>query len=137
MCSLSRLRRGFSEVKSPLQLRHVQLTTATSLFFPLLTFFKLFAESLGQSSQQLLPSLPSRSALLSCLEMMCNLCKHSSKVYLTRLCVAPFVEGPVFLLWRASMFASPALAGQGRGVFMSLWPLEEVLKHRCLLVWLA
>lgn len=136
MCSLSRLRRGFSEAKSPLLLRHVQLTAATSLLFALLTFFKLFAESPGQSSQQLLPSLPSRSALLSCLEMMCNLCKHSSKVYLTRLCVAPFVEGPVFLLWRASTFASPCCQGKAEACFYESLALGRSSKAQ-VLVWLA
>lgn len=117
MFSLSRLHQGLSEAKSPRQLRHVQLTAATSLLLPCLTFFKHFPESPGQSSQQLLPSLPGRSALLPCPELlrdvpevMCNLCKHSSKVYLTRLCVTAFVVGPVFLLWRAGTFASPALA---------------------------
>lgn len=80
MFSLSRLHRGFLEAKSPLQLRHIQLTAAASLLLPFLSFFKRFPESPGQSSQQLLPSLPGRSALLSFPEMMSNLCERSSKV---------------------------------------------------------
>lgn len=125
MFSLSRLHQGFSEAKSPLQLRHVQFTAAPSLLLPFLTFFKHFPESPGQSSQQLPPSLPGRSALLSCPEMlrdapemMSDLCKHSSKVYLTRLCVTAFVEGPVFLLWWTGTFVSPALAEWGQDVFL-------------------
>lgn len=110
MFSLSRLHQGLSEAKSPHQLRHVQLTAATSLLLPFLTFFKHFPESPGQSSQQLLPSLSCPELLRDVPEVMCNLCKHSSKVYLTRLCVTAFVAGPVFLLWWAGTFASPALA---------------------------